>query len=642
MNSRFSKNILLLFFTLGIVVSILLFVRTKGYLTVKSSDVCLTCHDDNSLTTEINGKKISLCVKRESLKNSVHSFAECEDCHTKYNPDEIPHTKTKTIVNCKSCHDDLKGMENSVHDEVKCSDCHSKHDIKPAKEFSKEQTSNCLRCHINKNILLYKTSVHFQRNIGCEGCHQGGHSTKKIAKQDVAVTCGKCHGSNQHSFNNSIHQTVLSSGNKNAPTCTDCHGSHEILTGKMSIESQSCLKCHLNEKLFPGKDKGSAKFVSEYKTSIHASIQKNGKEAAGCVDCHGNHQIQDPSNPSASLTKLRLPETCGTCHKDEFEKYKHSAHGKALVDRLVAAPSCVDCHSEHSIKSVRSSDEFSKINQVDLCLRCHQEGKLPHKNYKGEEVLISSYKDSYHYKALKEGKLNAATCSDCHGSHEMNKFDNPISRVNKKNIEKTCGQSGCHVKQLGEYTGSIHEVSIKTKDNSEAPTCTNCHGNHQIEKKDEITNRISNSKGLVQLCSSCHNSVELVNKYKLPMGRTDSYMNSFHGLAVRGGSKVAANCESCHGNHNIRPSTDTLSTINKKNLPQTCGKCHPGAQETLFSTRIHVVNQYVESPALFWVTKFYLVMIIGLIGGMVFHNAIDFSKKLKKKNEKDQKDDDEK
>jgi predicted CXXCH cytochrome family protein len=337
----------------------------------------------------------------------------------------------------------------------------------------------------------------------------------------------------------------------------------------------------------------------------------------------------------ASTTRTRQPETCGKCHADVVDKFLKSAHGKSLLSKSVAAPTCVSCHSEHSIKAVKLSDEFSKINQVDLCLKCHQEGKLPHKNYKGEEVLISNYKDSYHYKALQEGKLNAATCSDCHGSHEMNKYDDPGSKIYKKNIAQTCGESNCHAKELAEFKGSIHEVSLMTKDNSDAPTCTDCHGRHQILKKDENVNRISSSKGLVQLCSDCHNSVEMVRKYNLPVGRTDSYLESFHGLATRGGSNVAANCESCHSHHSIRPSTDSLSTISKKNLPRTCGKCHPGAEQTFLGSPIHIADEKTDSPELYWITWFYIVMIFGVIGGMFIHNVFDFFKKFaKKKNQK--------
>ena len=137
---------------------------------------------------------------------------------------------------------------------------------------------------------------------------------------------------------------------------------------------------------------------------------------------------------------------------------------------------------------------------------------------------------------------------------------------------------------------------------------------------------------MVQLCSSCHNSVEITTKNNLPLGKTESFMNSYHGLAVRSGSKLAANCESCHGYHNVRPSSDSLSTINPKNLPQTCGKCHQGVEKTFFDSKIHYTEDSKEgSPVLYWLSRFYVGMIVVVIGGMMFHNILDLRKKLKNK-----------
>ncbi|MFA5405675.1 MAG: cytochrome c3 family protein [Ignavibacteria bacterium] len=628
LNKKSTGLIILSILVLTVLISALF---TFQKIKAKGIDDCLVCHEDKELTMDRNGKKVSLFVNGNEFKKSMHSGFDCVDCHLNYKPEELPHNPNKKDVDCKSCHDNVKSESRNVHNNVKCYTCHSTHNIKSTKEFGKSQTENCLSCHKNKNVQSFKNSIHDKKNVKCESCHQSGHNVKKISKSEVSNVCGKCHAKDQHAFNNSIHQVVLKDGNKNAPTCIDCHGSHGILKNKMDIESQSCLKCHLDEKMFSGEGKGSTKFISEYKTSIHSVIQKDGKQAAGCTDCHGNHTIQqnDPNKPSTSKTKIL--ETCSKCHKDVVENFKKSSHGQELLKGNEKAPSCATCHGEHNIKSVSMSDEFSKINQVDLCLKCHQEQKLPHKNYKGEDVLISNYKESYHYIALKNGK-NAATCADCHGSHEMKKVDDPEAKINRKNIPKTCGQSGCHIKQLNDYTGSIHEVSLTQKHSPDAPNCNTCHGNHQIAKKDDVNNRISSGKGIVQLCSDCHNSVEMTQKYNIPTGRTDSYMNSFHGLAVRGGSKVAANCESCHGYHNIRPSSDTLSSINRKNLPVTCGKCHPGANKTLFDSKIHITDSISESPVLYWISKIYIIMILVVIGGMMIHNIFDLIKKVRVKN----------
>src|SRR4029450_10793739 len=160
-------------------------------------ELCLSCHDDKDLYTEKHGKKISLYVSLKQYKESVHSPAECGDCHENYNADELPHTKIKQEVKCAGCHKEAKNIETGVHSKVNCWACHSKHDVKPAKEFAKDQTKNCLSCHNNNNIQYYSESIHAKKNIGCDGCHGGGHTVRKISKKESVQLCGKCHGEHE-------------------------------------------------------------------------------------------------------------------------------------------------------------------------------------------------------------------------------------------------------------------------------------------------------------------------------------------------------------------------------------------------------------------------------------------------------------
>ncbi len=611
------------FLLTGFIVSIIGY----QYLKAKGSDDCLVCHEDKDLTMDKDGKKVSLYINPGDYKKSLHGGSECTDCHQNYNPEQMPHNPSKSLASCSECHGEIKSSENNAHKNVKCYTCHNPHKIVPKKELAANQTANCLNCHQNKNVQAFKNSTHYKKDVKCENCHNGGHVVKKISKSESQAICGKCHGKNQSEFNNSIHKIVMTQGNKKAPTCIDCHGYHEVISSKVSIESEGCLKCHLDAKMFPGEERGSAKFVTEYKTSIHSLPQENGLPAAGCIDCHGNHMIEKSADPNISTVKAKMMETCGKCHSEVVNNFQKSAHGRAFQRGDKDAPSCVTCHGEHSIKSVKKSDEFSKLKQTDLCLSCHTDGKV--KSLTDLNSHSEQYKQSYHYKALEKGNLKAATCSDCHGAHQMSDMKDTNSNINKKNIAKSCGQAECHTKQLAEYNGSIHQVSLATKENSDAPNCVTCHGNHQILNKTDGKNQLSNAKGIVQLCSNCHASVELVRNNNLPIKVTETYNESFHGLATRSGSKIVANCESCHGNHNIRPSTDTLSSINKKNLPATCGKCHPGVEKTFFDTPIHAFEDKVQSPMLFWISKFYIILIIVVIGGMVLHNILDYRKKLK-------------
>lgn len=608
-------------------VFILLTLNIWG-IKASSPDDCLMCHEDKDLTMEKNGKKISLYINPAQYKQSTHGEFDCTDCHEGYKAEEIPHTTKKAEINCRNCHDNVKGTETSVHKKQACEDCHNPHYQKSIKDLSKAgKTEQCLNCHTKKSIKDFTTSTHSKRNVGCDDCHNGGHQVKNVRKGEINVVCGKCHGRFQREFNNSVHQTILREGNTNAPTCVDCHGSHKTTASKMSIESMACLKCHLDEKQFPGEEKGSAKFVSKYKTSIHASIQKNGKPAAGCVDCHGDHMIESTKSPNETSVKAKLMEKCGKCHGEELEHYNKSAHGETYKSGNPESPDCSRCHGEHSINSVLQSDEFSKINQTELCLSCHKDNKVNKK----KDTHLDDYKNSFHYIALKGGNLNAATCSNCHGPHEMKPADDTESQIHKKNIETTCGQANCHTKQKEEYNGSIHQTSMLNKENSDSPTCNNCHGAHQVITTDSIGNTEgSRQRGIVQLCSNCHGSVQLIRNNDLP-NVTGNYLESFHGLAVRGGSRLAADCGSCHGNHNIKPSSDPLSSINKQNLNQTCGKCHPGASEVFINTKIHVLDPYTENPLLYWISKFYIALIIAIIGGMVLHNTLDFIRKTKER-----------
>ncbi len=120
--------------------------------------------------------------------------------------------------------------------------------------------------------------------------------------------------------------------------------------------------------------------------------------------------------------------------------------------------------------------------------------------------------------------------------------------------------------------------------------------------------------------------------------RASTYLASYHGLASKMGSQVVANCASCHGVHNILPSSDPRSTINRENLIKTCGQCHPGVNERFVAAKVHVdapLSADVGSVAVRWIRRMYVGMIVVVIGGMVLHNLIIWRRKaiLRRKHE---------
>jgi cytochrome b subunit of formate dehydrogenase len=114
----------------------------------------------------------------------------------------------------------------------------------------------------------------------------------------------------------------------------------------------------------------------------------------------------------------------------------------------------------------------------------------------------------------------------------------------------------------------------------------------------------------------------------MPSDRLVSFDSSFHGLAAKSGSQTVANCASCHGVHQILPSSDKNSTINAKNLPKTCGQCHPGAGTRFAISQVHVAEGRSEPGAIRWVRQFYLLLIPVTLGLMCVHNAGDWVRKV--------------
>jgi cytochrome b subunit of formate dehydrogenase len=99
-------------------------------------------------------------------------------------------------------------------------------------------------------------------------------------------------------------------------------------------------------------------------------------------------------------------------------------------------------------------------------------------------------------------------------------------------------------------------------------------------------------------------------------------------LKSRAGDITVANCASCHGAHKILPHTNPASSINKANLQETCGNCHPGISATIANTPIHGTPGMSSTPVANIIAKIYIVSIILIIGTMVFHWLIDLRRQI--------------
>jgi formate dehydrogenase gamma subunit len=309
---------------------------------------------------------------------------------------------------------------------------------------------------------------------------------------------------------------------------------------------------------------------------------------------------------------------CLECHEDKTLS-KTGANGKQIslfVDKARLAASvhrtntCASCHADLTAKH---PDDNRPALKVD-CARCHPQ-------------QTASYGASVHGIAAKAGRADAVVCQDCHDSHDILPATSLLSPLHFSRQAGTCG--ACHEQEARDVAESVHGTATAAG-KREAPTCTDCHSEHGIQAVKELSSlNIS-----VEVCSKCHASQRLNTKFNLPQDRVKTFFESYHGLASQYGSTLAANCGSCHGSHRILPSSDPRSTIHRSHLVETCGKCHPGANEKFAFGRIHVDLSAANGSADFagqinwWVRRIYLALIFGMVGAMLLHNALLFYRKV--------------
>lgn len=372
-----------------------------------------------------------------------------------------------------------------------------------------------------------------------------------------------------------------------------------------------CLSCHSDSSLTS---------ESGGKThSVFVDAGKFGKSAhsiLGCADCHGDVKTI-PHDPAPAKVN------CAACHADAQAAFDRSVHAKARAQSGVRAPACLDCHGgAHAI--LPASDPESTTSHARIpktCGGCHGQ------NFVMQTVGLTaqpflSYQQSIHGKAAAAGNAKAAVCTDCHSNHEILTAGDPKSPIFKFSVPHTCGQ--CHNDIAEQFTASIHGQALQ-RGNSQAPVCTSCHGIHTIKAHTDPNSPVSAQNLALATCAQCHEGVRLSQELGVPGARATSYLGSYHGMASRLGSAVVANCASCHGVHNILPSSDARSSINPAHLVETCGQCHAGATQKFVLSKVHVdmpLSRDAGTIGSLWVRRIYIVLITVTIGLMLLHNFL--------------------
>ena len=385
--------------------------------------------------------------------------------------------------------------------------------------------------------------------------------------------------------------------------CNDCHTAIKDYPHPAKVVKVQCATCHDQES-------------SHVSDGVHSTLGDGA-----CQTCHG-----DPHEVGGAAQAV--PAKCAQCHADEVTEFRQSIHGKAAAAGDLDAPNCISCHGPvHQIRT--SSDAASpgaKKNLADTCAACHSNQQFLSRHKIPFAHPVELYRQSVHGRAVANGDGAAASCSDCHGSHGILPPQDVHSTINHWNIPATCGK--CHSEIAKTYLESVHGQAMKAGV-SGAPMCSDCHGEHLILGPKEAGSPVSAGRVSMVTCGRCHGDERLALRYNLPADRVPSYADSYHGLALRGGLLSVANCASCHGIHNIFPSSDQRSTVSATNLPKTCGNCHNGAGQHFAIGPVHVQTASGPAhPVVRWIRWTYWVLIPLTLGFMILHNLVDFFAKL--------------
>ena len=232
-------------------------------------------------------------------------------------------------------------------------------------------------------------------------------------------------------FLNSVHGKRL---------CVECHKEiTQIPHQKIENLKVSCVQCH--EELWDkaqtdNKTQEFAKLgvvvkqIDRYMKSIHARPNKEDQSHtnATCYNCHDAHYIYPKGSPERAEWRLSIPNVCGKCHTKQRDAYVTSVHGREVMEkRNPNAAICSDCHTTHDIDDPDMA--ATKLVITKNCGNCHAEN-------------LNSYTRTYHGQVNTLGYAYTAKCFDCHGSHAIQRVNDPKSIVHPDNRLQTCQK--CH------------------------------------------------------------------------------------------------------------------------------------------------------------------------------------------------------
>jgi hypothetical protein len=262
-----------------------------------------------------------------------------------------------------------------------------------------------------------------------------------------------------------------------------------------TVENQ-CVVCHVEMDYMPeGFDEAD----------IH------NKDGLSCAGCHGGDPTSDDEEAAMSEEtgfvgvpeRSEMTEFCAKCHSDiatmrkfqpriatdQADQYRTSVHGERLAQGDDNVAVCTSCHTSHAI--LPAADARSSVHPFNVpstCNECHGDTEYM-ADYSIPTDQYDQFTVSVHGKALLEQQdTGAPACNDCHGNHGA-------TPPGVSSIQQVCGH--CHINNASYFSGSLMAQAFAEQD---LHGCEECHGNHGVKETSDAM--VGNHKGAV--CVECH------------------------------------------------------------------------------------------------------------------------------------------
>jgi len=480
---------------------------------------------------------------------------DCAACHAdkKVLSETHPDTKAMMMQQCTACHGEgkipLSAKFLASHEQMLSGGSTG---TKAPEASLKKEDGKKPSPKVSGKALPAKASAPAP---SCTACHNKPEYGKHFSQtKHGKLECSVCHkGVTDIPKHMQGRQTIETA------SCLTCHDGVRKQGFHTTVKKFSCSQCHsgIHPREAPVPKKAKAPAVMNAATqapapaldeckSCHSGLTYDkhfSQSAHGSLSCNTCHR--GVTDMAGHMKKVEKPETasCAACHRDIEKKYAKSYHA------VEAKLSCLQCHTD--IHSDRPAEEKNdKAAEIATCLKCHSDK--------------DTYVNKGHAAKVLAGNKDAASCSDCHGTHDMRVF----ASTDKGNADKR------------EYYTAV--------------------------------------------CASCHREGGTAKGYGVFAGAVKAYGETYHGKAKKLGylDKVAG-CADCHTAHNILSPEDPASGLNPEALVTTCGKCHDGFHPRFVS---YVPHPDPHDPkgflGLYLTEKFMIALLAGVFAFFWLHSLL--------------------